>query len=158
MRIIHLPATALLSLAALALAACSGDGYSSPTQPSNLATVQIELRAPTTTDPAIAQQFPVCVNGVNVTHIHPSWRSFSTIPLTAVGADRWTITFNDVPVGSQQSFRINDPNACDNDPNGATTDNIFANGVRLTRIVGTPGNGTEPGLAFTVAANGTVTP
>lgn len=36
--------------------------------------------------------------------------------------------------------------------------NVFANGVLLTRIVDTPGNGTEPGLAFTVSASGGVTP
>lgn len=157
MRTTRLVATALTFLTTLTLAACS-DGDSSPTETSNLATVQIELRAPTTTDPAIAQQFPACVNGVGVTHIHPSWRSFAGIPLAAAGADRWTITFNDVPVGGEQRFRINDPNGCDTDPNGATTESIFANGVRLTRVVGTPGNGTEPGLAFTVAANGAVTP
>lgn len=44
------------------------------------------------------------------------------------------------------------------DPNGASTMNVFANGVLLTRIVDTPGNGTEPGLAFTVSASGGVTP
>ena len=48
--------------------------------------------------------------------------------------------------------------ACATDPNGASTENVFANGILLTDIVGTPGNGTEPGLAFTVAADGTVTP
>ena len=78
--------------------------------------------------------------------------------MTAAAADRWQITFDDVPVDSEQRIRISDPNACRTDPNGASTTNIFANGVLLTRVVDTPGNGTEPGLAFTVAAGGVVTP
>jgi hypothetical protein len=35
---------------------------------------------------------------------------------------------------------------------------VSANGTLLTRVVDTPGNGIEPGLAFEVAANGSVTP
>jgi hypothetical protein len=96
--------------------------------------------------------------GVGPTHIHPSWRGFALFPMTAVAADRWEITLNDVPVNARQSIRISDGNVCDENPTGAATRNVFANDVLLTDIVPTPGSGTEPGLAFTVAADGRVTP
>jgi hypothetical protein len=54
------------------------------------------------------------------------------------------------------SFRVNDQNACDENPTGAVTRNIFANDVRLVQNTTTPGNGDEPGYALTVAANGTI--
>jgi len=41
---------------------------------------------------------------------------------------------------------------------GAATRNVFGNDVLLVEIVPTPGSGIEPGLAFTVSANGRVTP
>jgi hypothetical protein len=93
---------------------------------------------------------------VGVTHIHPSWRSFATVPLQAVPPDRYEITFSDVPIGTRVSFRINDQNSCDENPTGAVTRNVFANDVRLAQNTTTPGNGDEPGYALTVAANGTI--
>ena len=71
--------------------------------------------------------------------------------------DRYEITFNDVPVGTRVSFRVNDQNACDENSTGAVTQNVFANDVRLVQNTTTPGNGDEPGYALTVAANGTIT-
>jgi len=138
-----------------ALAGC-GDGNESP-RTSSQATVSFVYVAPTTTDPQVAAQFPSCVTGIERTHLHPSWRGFARTDLIAAG-DRWTATFSDVPVGSRERFRINDPNVCPENPTGAVTRNIFANGVPLTEVVDTPGSGIEPGLAFTVAADGTVTP
>ncbi|MEE8147710.1 MAG: hypothetical protein V3T24_08915 [Longimicrobiales bacterium] len=41
---------------------------------------------------------------------------------------------------------------------GASTEGVSANGTVLTRVVDTPGTGIEPGLAFEVAAEGSVTP
>ena len=41
---------------------------------------------------------------------------------------------------------------------GASTERVSANGTLLTRVVDTPGSGIEPGLAFEVAADGSVTP
>ena len=49
-------------------------------------------------------------------------------------------------------FRVNDQNACDENPTGAVTRNVFANDVRLIQNTTTPGNGDEPGFAFTVAS------
>ena len=141
----------------VSLAACGGGG-DPPTAPIRPATVTITYRAATAIDPVVQAQFPNCVNGVRPTHIHPSWRGFAREVLPAFPPDRFEITFTDVPVGSRQSLRISDPNACAIDPNGASTQNVFANGILLTNVVGTPGNGTEPGLALTVAADGTVTP
>ena len=138
--------------------ACSGGDSNNPVAPMPSARVEFVYRAATAADAAVRAAFLDCVAGVGVTHIHPGWRDFFRINLTAVGDDRWEITFTDVPVDSEQRIRISDPNTCDSDPNGASTENVFANGVRLTRIVDTPGNGIEPGLAFSVTADGTVTP
>ena len=124
-----------------------------------IVTVQIAYFAATTTDPSVAAAFPDCVSGVGATHLHPGWRPHSRVDLTAVGAQRWEGVFDDVPVGVDLHFRINDPNACARDPFGASTENVFANGVWLTRIVDTrPGRLFEAGLAFQVDAAGAVTP
>jgi hypothetical protein len=141
-----------LLLSAATLAAACG------TEPATTATVEFAYSAPTAPDQAIATQFPACFQGVNQTHIHPSWRQFEAFVLTADGPDRWTITFDDVPVGVEQRFRINDPNHCDQNATGATTTSITANDVTLSRMVDTPGSGLEPGLAFTVTGSGAVTP
>jgi hypothetical protein len=51
---------------------------------------------------------------------------------------------------------VNDQNACDENPTGAVTRNVLVNDIRLVQNATTPGNGDEPGFAFTIAANGTV--
>ncbi len=156
----HRAAVAALWVVVVFVIACGG-GSSAPSAPNapNLpATVTFTYQAATAIDPATRAQFPNCVNGASPTHIHPGWQGFTAVPLPPFPPDRFEITFTDVPVESRQSVRISDPNGCDVDPNGASTRNVFANGVLLTNIVGTPGNGTEPGLAFTVAADNTVTP
>jgi hypothetical protein len=42
-------------------------------------------------------------------------------------------------------------------PHGAVTRNILANDLRVVQNTTTPGNGEEPGFAFTVGPNGTIT-
>jgi hypothetical protein len=103
--------------------------------------------------PASAQ---ACVAGVSATHTDPSWRSLAGIPLQSVPPDRYEITFSDVPVGTRVSFKVNDQNACDENPTGAVTRNVFANDVRLIQNTTTPGNGDEAGYAMTVTASGAV--
>ena len=94
------------------------------------------------------------MNGVGPTHAHPSWRNFDAIPLQPVPPDRYELSFTDVPVGTRVSFRVNDQNACDENPTGAVTRNILLNGVRLVQNATTPVD--EPGFAFTVTATGTI--
>ena len=96
-----------------------------------------------------------CLNGVGLTHIHPSWRDFAAISLRPLPPDRYDILLDDVPVAARVSFRINDQNSCDQNPTGAVTRNVFANDVRLMQNATTPGD--EPGYAFMVARDGTVT-
>jgi hypothetical protein len=135
-----------------------------------------ESRTPTSPTPAVATSASVrivflgatarradlpasalaCVNGVGATHTHPSWRAFAAIPLQPVPPDRYEISFADVPIGTRVSFRVNDQNACDENPTGAVTRNVLVNDIRLVQNATTPGNGDEPGFAFTIAANGTV--
>ncbi len=145
-------------LAALLLSfACKKD--SSPSGPAAaFATVQFVYRASTAPRTDLTPSQQSCAQAVGRTHIHPSWRNFARIDMMPVGADRWEISFDDVPVNARQSIRVSDGNVCDQNSTGAATRNVFANGVLLTEIVPTPGSGTEPGLAFTVGPSGLVTP
>ena len=141
----------------LVILACSPDSTGLETQP-RFATVAFSYAAPTTTDPAVAMMFPQCVMGVSVTHLHAGWRGFQASALTAIGPELWEITFSDVPVGSEQRIRISDPNTCALNATGASTEGVSANGTLLVRVVDTPGSGIEPGLAFVVAADGSIDP
>jgi hypothetical protein len=118
--------------------------------------VRIIFAGPTARRSNLPASAQACVNAVGVTHIHPSWRSFAAVPLQAVPPDRYEITFDDVPRTMRVSFRINDQNSCDENPTGAVTRDVFANGVRLIQNATTPGNGEEPGYALTVSASGSV--
>ena len=151
--------------------AMGGCGGSSPVEPgARLAIVEFVYRAPTTVDATVLERFRRCVEGVGRTHIHPSWRSFVRFDMNPAGADRWQITFVDVPTEQTLAVRLNDPNACATHPHGASLANVFANGVLLIRVVETPGPdhgvnlnppgvpAVEPGLALRVAEDGTVMP
>lgn len=143
----------------LSAAACGGDSVpASPTPAAGTAAVRFAYRASTAPRPDLPPSTRECVQGVGRTHIHPSWRAFDRIEMTPGGTDRWEIAFSDVPVSARQSIRVSDGNACDENPTGAATRNVFANDVLLVEVVPTPGSGIEPGLAFTVASDGRVTP
>jgi hypothetical protein len=118
--------------------------------------VRIVFTGSTTRRADLPPSAQACVSGVGVTHTHPSWRDFAAIPLQAVPPDRYEITFTDVPVNTRVSFRVNDQNACDENPTGAVTRNVLAKGVRLVQNATTPGNGDEPGFAFTIAPDGAI--
>ena len=132
------------------------DGPISPTSPTSTASVRLVFMGSTTRRTDLPASAAACVNGVGATHTHPSWRSFAGIPLPAVPPYRYEITFTDVPANTRVSLRVNDQNACDENPTGAVTRNVFVNETRLIQNATTPGNGDEPGFAFTVAPNGTV--
>jgi hypothetical protein len=144
----------IAAVASLAALGCDDDPPTSPSQ--SPTTVRIVFAGSTTRRSDLPASAQGCAAGVGVTHIHPSWRSFASIPLQAVPPDRYEISFTDVPVGTRVSFRINDQNSCDENPTGAVTRNVFANDVRLVQNATTPGNGDEPGYALTIAANGTI--
>ena len=146
---------AAAALVGVALPAC--DEPMSPTRSvSAVASVRFVYAGPTARRSDLPPSALDCVNGVGQTHIHPSWRDFAAMPLQPVPPDRYEITFSDVPVDMRVTFRINDQNSCDENPTGAVTRNVLANDVRLMQNATTPGNGDEPGYAFTVARNGTV--
>ena len=149
---------ALTAAVGLLIAGCGGtDAPPTPTAPgSTTPDVRIVFLGSTARRTDLPPSAQPCVSGVGATHIHPSWRNFAGIPLQPVPPDRYEITFGDVPVGSRVSFRVNDQNSCDENPTGAVTRNIVVNGVALVQNTTTPGNGDEPGYAFTLAANGTI--
>jgi hypothetical protein len=142
----------------LAVASLGCDDSTGPTGPSGstTATVRIVFIGPTARRSDLPASAQACVAGVGATHTHPSWRNFAGIPLQPVPPDRYEITFADVPVNTRVSFRVNDQNACDENPTGAVTRNVFVNDVRLSQNATTPGNGDEPGYAFTISSNGTI--
>jgi hypothetical protein len=145
----------------LAITALGCDGTKSPSSPSGsgaaVAAVRIVFAGSTTRRTDLPASTAAASAALGATHIHPSWRSFEAIPLQPVPPDRYEIGFTDVPVGTRVSFRINDQNSCDENPTGAVTRNIFVNDLRVVQNTTTPGNGDEPGFAFTVAPNGTIT-
>jgi hypothetical protein len=139
-------------------AACGGrPPPSMPSPTATSATVRIVFQGSTVRRTDLPLSAQACVNGVGATHTHPSWRNFAGIALQAVPADRYEITFDDVPVDTRVSFRINDQNSCDQNPTGAVTRNVFVNNLELTQNTTTPGQGDEPGFAFSVTATGRVT-
>jgi hypothetical protein len=137
----------------VALAACDSDN---PMEPGNatMTTVRFVYSGATAARTDLSAQ--ACVNGVGLTHMHPSWREFQAFALTAVPPSRYEITLNDVPIGTQISFRINDRNWCDVNPTGAVLRDVFANDVALAQNTLTPGSGQEPGYAFTVSQDGRI--
>jgi len=148
-------ATTLLTL----LPALGAADNAAPVSPSaTTATVRFVYRAATAPRPDLSPSQRPCADAVGRTHIHPGWRAFERIEMNTVRVDRWEIAFSDVPVNVRQSIRVSDGNVCDENATGAATPNVFANDVLLVEIVPTPGAGTEPGLAFTVSAEGRVTP
>lgn len=150
-------AVVLILMAGLLVVACDED--SSPIAPSATgATVRFAYLASTAVRSDLPASAQSCAAAVGQTHIHPSWRRFARIDMQAIRSDRWEISFDDVPIGTRQSVRVSDANVCTENPTGAATRNVLANGVLLVEIVPTPGSGTEPGLAFSVDASGRVTP
>jgi len=149
--------TFAIALSLATLGCDESTGPSSPSTPgSATATVRLVFLGATARRSDLPASAQACVSGVGATHTHPSWRSFASIPLQPVPPDRYEISFTDVPVDTRVSFRVNDQNACDENPTGAVTRNILVNDIRLIQNTTTPGNGDEPGFAFTVAPNGTV--
>src|SRR5688572_22138814 len=140
------------AIASVTVSACDD----APTSPGQSPPVRIVFLGSTTRRVDLPVSAQSCVNAVGVTHIHPSWRSFTAIPLQPVPPDRYEITFDDVPIGTRVSFRINDQNSCDENATGAVTRNVFANDIRLVQNATTPGSGDEPGYAMTVAADGAI--
>jgi hypothetical protein len=128
----------------------------SATSPS-IAAVEIVFRGSSTRRTDLPASAGDCVAGVGPTHTHPSWRAFAAHPLTPFPPDRYEITFDDVPTNARVSFRVNDQNFCDQNPTGAVTRNVFVNDVELRQNTTTPGNGDEPGFAFTVSGSGRIT-
>ena len=145
-----------LVLLSFALAGCDeSDAPASPTG-STTPTVRLVFAGATTRRSDLPASAQACVDGVGATHTHPSWRGFASIPLQPVPPGRYEITFTDVPANTRVTFRVNDQNACDENPTGAVTRNVFANDVRLIQNATTPGNGDEPGFAIIVAPNGAI--
>lgn len=143
------------ALAVLALVACD-DAPTTPTT-GGRATVRLVYRGSTTRRADLPPSAQACASGVGATHTHPSWRAFDAIPLRPVPPDRYEITFDDVPVNTSVSLRVNDVNWCDVNPTGAVLRDVFANDVALVQNATTPGSGPEPGFAFSVTADGRVT-
>ena len=146
-----------LVILVVASTACGSGESDNPSGPgSTTPVVQIAYRGSTTRRADLPPSAQACVQGVGATHIHPSWRSFAAIPLRAVPPDRYELSFDDVPIDTRVSFRINDQNSCDQNPTGAVTANVFANDTALVQNATTPGNGDEPGFAFTMSATGRI--
>jgi len=140
----------------LGAAACGeSNGPSSPSN-ATVGTIRLVFLGPPTRRSDLPSSAQGCVSGVGATHAHPSWRNFAVVPLQPVPPSRYELTFTDAPLNTRVSFRVNDQNWCDQNPTGAVTRDILVNDVRLVQNTTTPGNGEEPGFAFTISSNGTI--
>jgi hypothetical protein len=148
----------LIGVAAAALCvACGSSRDATPVAPSGAgARVLLEYRAPTARRGELLATVEGCVLGAGATHAHASWQAFAARVMTPVPPGRFETTFDDVPVDSLVSFRVNDGNNCDQNPTGAATRSVFVNGVELVQNTLTPGSGLEPGFAFTISATGRI--
>ena len=143
--------------AAVSLGILGCDEPNAPSYPTTRpGSVRIVFLGSTTRRSDLPASAQTCANNLGPTHIHPSWRNFAVIPLQPVPPDRYEIAFTDVPVDTRVSFRVNDQNACDENPTGAVTRNILVNAIRLVQNTTTPGNGDEPGFAFAIASTGII--
>jgi hypothetical protein len=144
---------------ALAVAGCSG-GSSGPTTPGPAGPqLRIVYRASTTLRPDLPPAAQGCARAESPTHVHPSWRDYAAVNMTAVGPDRWEVAFTDAPPNVRLVLVVIDPNECAENLTGSVTRNVFANDVLLTDVQTIPG--TQPpvsGLAFTVGSDNRVLP
>src|SRR5262245_19636815 len=108
-----------VAVIASVMASACDDG--TPASPSGTPSVRIVFQGATALRSDLPASAQACVAGVGATHIHPSWRNFAGIALQAVPPSRYEITFDDVPIGTRVSFRVNDQNSCDENPTGAVT-------------------------------------
>jgi hypothetical protein len=130
----HMRMRALVITVAIGLAVPGCDDGNSTLSPTGSGpAVRVVFLGPTARRSNFPQAAQACLNGVGVTHIHPSWHNFGSIPLQPVPPDRYEITFNDVPVGVRVSFRINDQNSCDENPTGPVPFALFAATDESTR-------------------------
>jgi len=143
------------------LAGCGKSGGTAAPTPSaapTVATVNFVYAASTVRRPGLPSD---CADFIGPTHVHPSWRQFAVTPLNVVG-DHYEVALGDVPVGSVQEIRVNDVNACGDNATGYVLKNVTANGVTLVNVIpgnsGATGFASDPGLSFTVDAQGRVTP
>lgn len=140
-------------LGAIFAAGCSDSGPTSPATATvrfsytGLATLQAGSRH--------AARFPLeCVRQVNRPHLHVSWKE-PRFYMDSLGDRQFAGIVGGAPINTEISVAVADPNACRDNASGRVTLNVFANGVRLTRVV--PSN-SGPRLAFRVRADGTVLP
>jgi hypothetical protein len=154
-----LRARTVLFMMAFAADGCASNSMPvPPAQPSpsaSAASVTLVYRGPTARRGELISQFQSCVLAVGATHTHPSWLDYAAITLTPIPPDRFELVLSGVPVGTTHLFRVNDGNACDQNPTGAVSRGVFLNGVELVQNATTPGP--EPGFSFRVAADGRVT-
>ena len=143
----------VLALLAVLASACSDSG---PTAPAT-ATVRFSYTGLPTlqTGGRTAARFPLeCVRQVNRPHLHVSWKE-PRFYMDSLGERQFAGIVGGAPVNTEISVAVADPNACRENTSGRVLLNVFANGVRLTRVIP---SSSGPRLAFRVRADGTVLP
>ena len=91
-----------------------------PSTPSDARTVTVRFvyRASTSPRTDLPPSARDCVQLVGHTHIHPSWRDFARMEMTAIDSNRWEIAFNDVPTNVRQSIRVRRRKRLRSEPHG----------------------------------------
>ncbi len=148
-----------LSVACLAaiVSACGGGGPSTPTAVTPTATtaVTFEYRASTNLDPGVNFQTCTAKQVTFGVHLHFIWIDWEERrSMLAVDDNLWRYS-STIPAGRTLNIALHDPNKCLEGDVYVSPQNLFANGVLLTRVVNVD-EGT--GLSFTVLADGSIQP
>jgi hypothetical protein len=154
-----LPRTLLPALAGLLLPACR-DAMPAPSPETAVVSFTYDSRFPEVCPNA--QMASLCFAGcahhnapLGMAALLPQW-SETALRLSPDGPRRWQGTLFDVPVGVPLRVRVLDiDGCCFGDCEVVALRDLFANGVRLTRVVG---EGATASLEFRVGPNGTVIP
>jgi len=89
----------------------------------------------------------------SVTNVVASWRNGATVELKESSPNVFTMQFNDVPIGIQNTMTVRDVNECRRNPDGdaSVVTGVTINGTPIQQIV--PRTNT---LTFILEADGTV--
>ena len=125
-------------------------------QPTQTIAAEFRLRSQPAAIPSAGSQraFQDCLTRMkSVTNVVASWRNGATVELKESSPNVFTMQFNDVPIGIQNTMTVRDVNECRRNPDcdASVVTGVTINGTPIQQIV--PRTNT---LTFILEADGTV--
>ena len=109
-------------------------------QPTQIIAAEFRLRSePAAIPPAGSQRaFQDCLTRMkSVTNIVPSWRNGDVVVLNESEPNVFTMRFNDVPIGINNTMTVRDVNECRRNPDGdaSVVTGVTINGTPIQQVV-----------------------